>query len=72
MIEWNEQLTIQKDDASVVVYFTKQLTAIESFKAAGGDALKKQGYKSRNAATEFQTVCVAEIKANKTTTNKET
>ena len=32
---------------------------------------KKQGYKSTNATTKFQAACVAEIRENRATTNKE-
>ena len=72
MIEWNEQPTIQKDYSSAVTYFTKHLAAIISFEAAICGVQNKQGYKSTNTATKFQIACVAEIKANKATTEKET
>ena len=71
MIEWNKQPGIQKDYDSTVGYFTKQLAAIKLFKVACGGASKKQGYESTNTATKFQAVCVAEIRENRATTDKE-
>ena len=71
MIEWNTQPTIRKEYANAVGYFTKQLAVMTPFKAAGGDALKKQGYKSTNVATKFQVACVAMIRMNRALTNEE-
>ena len=71
MIERKEQPSIKKDCANAVGYFTKLLEEIEALEAADVGTSKKQGYESTNAATEFQAVCVAEIRENRVTTNKE-
>ena len=72
MIEWNEQPTIRKDYANTVTYFIKHLAAIEDFETVDGGASNRQGYGSTNTVTKFQTACVAEIKGNTATANKET
>ena len=71
MIVWNKRPSIQKIFAHAVAYFTKNIAAIESFEAAGGGALKKQGYASTNVSTKFQAACVAKIQQNRATSNEE-
>ena len=61
-IKWNGRPRTQKYFSNTVAQFTKHLLAIETFEAASGGASKRQGYKSTNTATKYQTVCVAKIK----------